>query len=194
MRALCSRTRREILKSLEGARAVQEHLSMPLTEDNLRVVSELMADELNASALTPLLGTFTHPVSLPKRVLKLIGIMTGIALWSEKKFDRVSHCRHRCVSLTFLFALFFHYLHGEPVSGYLDMFAEGTDCLLESIPTFCLLPIGLSGGAFLATVAGTCLPRTSQDAYRSGWKTITYRIAGLMVALVAAVAFLTGGC
>jgi hypothetical protein len=37
----------EILTSLEGARAVQQHLTMPLTDDALRVVSEMMTDELN---------------------------------------------------------------------------------------------------------------------------------------------------
>jgi hypothetical protein len=50
------------------------------------------------------------------------------------------------VTLTFVFALFFHWLAGEPVAGYFDVLAEG-----------------VSGGAFLATVAGTMLPRTAQD-------------------------------
>jgi hypothetical protein len=40
---------------------------------------------------------------------------------------------------------------------------------------------GLSGGSFLATIAGTMLPRLQQDAYRSRMARIRSRILGLFV-------------
>jgi len=40
---------------------------------------------------------------------------------------------------------------------------------------------GLSGGAFLATVAGTMIPKIQQDAYRTYWNTDTTKLIGLII-------------
>jgi hypothetical protein len=45
---------------------------------------------------------------------------------------------------------------------------------------------GLSGGAFLAVISSTMIPRIQQDAYRSHWSSLTFRSIG-MVAFIGGV-------
>jgi hypothetical protein len=139
----------EIESLLTGAGRLSENVSSPITDDAQRLVSELLHDELHESPLAPLLNQPAKVESLSRRVLKLLLIMLGIALWS--------------VSLTFALTFVFYYLSGNDAASYADLVCEG-----------------LSGGAFLATVAGTSLPRLQQDAYRANLSTLGYRTVGIL--------------
>eukprot|EP01088_Endostelium_zonatum_P007350 TRINITY_DN1957_c0_g1_i1.p1 TRINITY_DN1957_c0_g1~~TRINITY_DN1957_c0_g1_i1.p1 ORF type:complete len:484 (+),score=99.38 TRINITY_DN1957_c0_g1_i1:118-1569(+) len=89
--------------------------------------------------------------SIHIRALKLLGTMFLIGIWAAL--------------LTFSLSLFFYWLSSanHNLVGWVDAFSEG-----------------LSGGAFLATIAGTMMPRIQQDAYRTGWSKDKSKIIGLL--------------
>jgi len=145
-------TLEKITNTLTGAAQLTKDFDSPITNDARRVVAELLTDELAASPAMPLLGYTPKTHSVGGRLIRLLAMMVGIGIW--------------CVLLTFLFGLLFAKLGSDNAEGavgsYVDTISEG-----------------LSGGAFLATVAGTMMPRLQSDAYRSQWSSLTYRIAGL---------------
>lgn len=67
------------------------------------------------------------------------------------------------VLLTFAFTPVFAVLDEGAFAGYVNAFAEG-----------------LSGGAFLATISSTMIPRIQQDAYRSHWSRFAFRTVGMV--------------
>jgi hypothetical protein len=75
------------------------------------------------------------------------------------------------VLLTFSFTPLFIYLDQGTFSSYVNSFAEG-----------------LSGGAFLATISSTMIPRIQQDAYRSHWSRLAFRSVG-MLAFISGLVF-----
>lgn len=77
------------------------------------------------------------------------------------------------VVLTFFFTPLFAYLDKGTFAGYVNSFAEG-----------------LSGGAFLATISSTMIPRIQQDAYRSHWSRFAFRSVG-MCAFILGLLFAT---
>lgn len=70
------------------------------------------------------------------------------------------------VGLTFVLTPLFAYL----ATGYADAFADG-----------------FSAGAFFSVISSTMIPRIQQDAYRSHWSSLTFRVVGM-------VAFVCGIC
>jgi len=88
---------------------------------------------------------------LSVRAIKLFLTMFIISFWAGV--------------LTFVLSLGFYWLNenNHTVVVWMDCFAEG-----------------LSGGAFLATIAGTMLPRVQQDAYRTSWTKEVSKILGLI--------------
>lgn len=70
------------------------------------------------------------------------------------------------VLLVFLLTPLFAYLH----TGYADAFADG-----------------FSAGSFFSVISSTMIPRIQQDAYRSHWSSLTFRVVGML-------AFVSGIC
>ncbi len=90
------------------------------------------------------------PESLHRRAAKLLLIMSGLLLLS--------------VLMTFAFTPLFVFLDEDDsgAASYLNAFAEG-----------------LLGGAFLATISSTMIPRIQQDSYRSHWSKFTFHSIGM---------------
>jgi len=89
--------------------------------------------------------------SLHLRAFKMLLTMLTIAFWSA--------------IMTSSLAIGFYYLSeaNHTAVSIMDSYAEG-----------------LSGGAFLATIAGTMIPRIQQDAYRASWSKEKSKIIGLI--------------
>lgn len=66
------------------------------------------------------------------------------------------------VGLTFAFTPLFALLDSRSTSQYLETFADG-----------------MSGGAFLALIGSTMIPRMQQDAYRTMWTAMTTKSVGM---------------
>lgn len=66
------------------------------------------------------------------------------------------------VALTFAFTPLFALLDSHSSSQYLETFADG-----------------MSGGAFLALIGSTMIPRMQQDAYRTMWTAVTTKSVGM---------------
>jgi len=90
--------------------------------------------------------------NIHKRAAKLFLTMLLIGFWAAVLTWGLSLCFFQLSQASHM------------VVGWMDSFAEG-----------------LSGGAFLATIAGTMLPRIQQDAYRTGWSKDKSKILGLIL-------------
>ncbi len=141
----------EIQTLLTGAGRLSEGVSSPITDDAQRLVAEQLTDELADSALAPLLSQ--RGAGRVESLNRRVLKLLGIMLAIATW----------SVLLTFALSFLFHWLAGNAAATYADLICEG-----------------LSGGAFLATVAGTSLPRLQQDAYRANLSTLAYRTVGIL--------------
>lgn len=116
-----------------------EHLEENIGSEGEAIVEDT-AQIIQDIYLDEALPVSAQTQSIHIRAIKLLGTMFIIGIWAA--------------TLTFLLTLFFYWLANasHELVGWVDGFAEG-----------------LSGGAFLATIAGTMMPRIQQDAYRTGW-------------------------
>jgi hypothetical protein len=141
----------EIQALLTGAGRLSEGVSSPITDDAHRLVSEQLTDELADSALAPLLSQ-RGGGSVESLGRRVLKLLLIMLAISTWS-----------VLLTFALSFLFYFLAGNEAASYADLVCEG-----------------LSGGAFLATVAGTSLPRLQQDAYRANLSTLAYRTVGIL--------------
>jgi hypothetical protein len=146
-----------LVDQVENIGRLSDSMNLPITDDARDVIEDALLDQL---------GTMHHQTrsldienvagSLHRRTARLFGIMVLLSLWT--------------MSLTFGLTPLFMVLDTRmyAAAGYLNAFADG-----------------LSGGAFLAIISSTMIPRIQHDAYRSHWSSLMFRSVGM-------IAFVTG--
>ena len=161
-----------VVTALESAALLARTLRSQIATDASEVVNDMMGDhveEMEAQYLLESTPTKRYngdssselevsepppaaPPSLNRRGITLTILMVFIAAWT--------------IALTFGLVFLFSWFEslGGHIGLLVDSFAEG-----------------LSGGSFLATIAGTMMPRLQQDAYRSRMNRMSGRILGLFV-------------
>ncbi len=147
-----------LIASLESVNSLRESLSLPITQDAREVVEDSIYDQL---------GTMEQTYLLAPRAAQGESLNRRAMRLLAIMIGLVMWA----VLLTFSFTPLFSYLEQGAFSSYVNSFAEG-----------------LSGGAFLATISSTMIPRIQQDAYRSHWSRFAFRSVG-MIAFISGLVF-----
>ncbi len=147
-----------LIASLESVNSLRDALALPITQDAREVVEDSIYDQL---------GKMEHTYLLAQRAPQGESLNRRALRLLAIMIVLVMWA----VLLTFSFTPLFAYLDQGAFSSYVNSFAEG-----------------LSGGAFLATISSTMIPRIQQDAYRSHWSRFAFRSIG-MIAFIAGVVF-----
>ena len=146
-----------LIASLESVASLRESLALPITEDAHEVVEDSIYDQLGMMEHTYLLA----PRAAQGESLNRRAVRLLIIMLCLVCW---------AVLLTFSFTPLFAFLEKGQASSYVNSFAEG-----------------LSGGAFLATISSTMIPRIQQDAYRSHWSRFQFRTVGMVSFIIGLV-------
>jgi hypothetical protein len=147
-----------LIASLESVNSLRDSLALPITQDAREVVEDSIYDQL---------GKMEHTYLLAQRAPQ----GESLNRRALRLLAIMTVLVLWAVLLTFSFTPLFAYLDQGAFSSYVNSFAEG-----------------LSGGAFLATISSTMIPRIQQDAYRSHWSRFAFRSIG-MIAFISGVVF-----
>jgi hypothetical protein len=147
-----------LIASLESVNSLRDSLALPITQDAREVVEDSIYDQL---------GKMEHTYLLAQRAPQGESLNRRALRLLAIMVVLVLWA----VLLTFSFTPLFAYLDQGAFSSYVNSFAEG-----------------LSGGAFLATISSTMIPRIQQDAYRSHWSRFAFRSIG-MISFISGVVF-----
>lgn len=162
---------RNIIKSLEAADGLKRDLNLTVTEDASNVIADTLTervmmdfnvsseDELEGEGVLSIENASACQLFINDPINKRTLILLGF----------VTALALWSVILATSLTPLFYYLDEIFPSGHLNAFADG-----------------LSGGAFLSVISSTMIPRIQQDAYRSQWSPLVFRITG-MIAFVCGI-------
>jgi len=147
----------EAARLIHDAKRISSVANSPILSDTVHVLYDSIPGLGSSKEPTPSKKHLEIPdldkQGTCKRGFKVVVIMVIITIWT--------------MLLSAGFTILFHVLNQNNNS----LVASLCDSLTK----------GLSGGAFLATIAGTMIPKIQQDAYRSFWRSDTSKLVGLII-------------
>lgn len=161
---------RKIIGSLEAADGLKRDLNLTVTEDARNVIADTLTErvmmDFNVSSDDE---TEEGVLSIERASACQLFISDPVNKRTLILLGFVTALALWSVILATSLTPLFYYLDEVFPSGHLNAFADG-----------------LSGGAFLSVISSTMIPRIQQDAYRSQWSPLVFRITG-MIAFVCGI-------